>query len=493
MLRHVTSLSVLVLVLSSCSPSSSAADEIAWGHEAAVYFDALAGAYTANDLYGVLDFYTPDAFIEKWRGDLRGGATVRDLMVWNAGDLGQRIQSLHIGSTGAIALTAWLATDDLSAVMSDVSGGWVSGETVFDLASSLDRSLRASPDVLERYEALYEAYAQAWTDGTMTEFTSLYAPEAHIVDPLRSIDVTGRDAIVAHHQAENRQVDMTELSRVGGDPSDDSAAIYLGPAEYGNDPGRAIGIFIMREEDGCDRQMAVLWRLEDGLITGESRHHEIESFAKCEQGTMPEGWWSDLSLPPPRDGVVTSVLRTPLGHEMKVHNGTPRLVDLVHAGLMRFGESGIGEPSFDSVTFEPSRKCTERSGRLIEKDGVRELFLCFYESDLCPGSEPCTEPSLSVRASVMHELAHAWMLDYLSPETRSRLLQFKGLDTWDDEEAAWPDRGVEYSAEVIAWGLLDDPAPMARIGRPPCEELMTSFVLLTDAEPLAPAADCEMG
>lgn len=124
---------------------------------------------------------------------------------------------------------------------------------------------------------------------------------------------------------------------------------------------------------------------------------------------------------------------------------------------------------------------------------MRQLFLCFYESDLCPGSQPCSEPSPSIRASLRHELAHAWILDHVGAGLQTRQLRHKGLDSWDDQEVAWPDRGVEYSAEVIAWGLLDDPAPMARIGRPPCQELVESLVPLTEVAPLRPAADCEMG
>ena len=52
----------------------------------------------------------------------------------------------------------------------------------------------------------------------------------------------------------------------------------------------------------------------------------------------------------------------------------------------------------------------------------------------------------------------------------------------------WSERGVEYSADVIAWGLLDDAAPMVRIGNRTCDELTASFKLLTATDPLR--ADC---
>jgi hypothetical protein len=43
---------------------------------------------------------------------------------------------------------------------------------------------------------------------------------------------------------------------------------------------------------------------------------------------------------------------------------------------------------------------------------------------------------------------------------------------------------VEYSADVIAWGLLDKQTRMARIGSPSCQDLIDAFRLLTGAEPL---------
>lgn len=480
----------LVLILASCT-ASEPVDQQTWGNEAVVYFDALADAYTSNDFYGVLDFYTPDAFVSIWRGDLRGGATVRNLMRWNSGDLDQRIHSLHIGSVGAITLLQWLAIDEKSAVVRDLDGDWISAETVFDLVSSVERSLRSSPDVLDTYRTLYEGYSHTWTDGELQGFADLYADDAQLEDPLLSVQVVGLDAITAERQ-DNRRVDMVKLSGVGGDPSDESAAIYIGPAEYGVDPNRAVGVFVVTEEDGCERQMAVLWQLEDGLVTSESRYQEIESFRKCHPGELPEGWWSGLTLPPPRDQVKTGVIRSSFGSEIEVFNGTRPLEEMVLSGIARFAEAGIGEPLFDIVTFEPSRSCTNRSGRLIQKDGIRQLYLCFYETDICAGIGPCEEPSLSTRISVLHELAHAWLLDHVGADAQSRLLQLQDLETWDEEDVAWRERGVEYSAEVIVWGLLHESISMARIGRPPCQELGAAFELLTGVEASLRADECQM-
>ncbi|MCZ6736407.1 MAG: hypothetical protein O7B77_00330 [Actinobacteria bacterium] len=87
-----------------------------------------------------------------------------------------------------------------------------------------------------------------------------------------------------------------------------------------------------------------------------------------------------------------------------------------------------------------------------------------------------------------HELAHVWMLDHVDDETWAQVLERAGRRRWQDDTVPWSERGVEYSADVIAWGLLDDADPMVRIGNRTCDELTASFKLLTATDPLR--ADC---
>lgn len=157
---------------------------------------------------------------------------------------------------------------------------------------------------------------------------------------------------------------------------------------------------------------------------------------------------------------------------------------MLQDALGRYSEARLDEPTFDAVTFEPSRQCVGRSGRLIQSDGVRNLYLCLFESDLCLGTGQCQEPTAAVRGAVLHELAHAWTLDHVLNDLEERFLDLVGLDVWQQADLRWAEQGVEYSAEVIAWGLLDRPSRMARIGNPDCEDLAVSFRLLTGVEPL---------
>lgn len=429
----------VLFALSACSTPQQ--PDAPWGHEAVVFYDELAVAYSANDYYGVLDFYAVDAFQEKWRGAIRGGLLIRDLLVWNSGDLGHEVLSTHLGSGGGVTVVRWETSGGLSAIASTIEDGHIAGETVFDHAAWLQRGLRVAPATVERYEDIYQSYALA--HGARDLVLSQFVNSAPIEGP----------------------------------------AVFLGPGDFGDDPMRAIGLFEIEDPTGCVYQVAVVWQLDVDGIVEEETYRQASGSGACPQDHRASGWWDGLDLPAPRDEIVTSLLITDGGSRVEIMNGTAALERLVTAGLERFSLTGLEEPMFDSVTFEPSRRCSERSGRLIQQGASRDVYLCFFETDLCPSDDGCTVPQLSVRSQVLHELAHAWLLDHVPPATQDLLLEAAGLEVWDDESVPWPLRGVEYSAEVMAWGLLDEPAPMVRIGRPPCEELARAFEILTGAAP----------
>jgi hypothetical protein len=107
-----------------------------------------------------------------------------------------------------------------------------------------------------------------------------------------------------------------------------------------------------------------------------------------------------------------------------------------------------------------------------------------YDSEVCTGASTCVEPGAAAKIAVLHELAHAWILDHVDHDTVNGILALSGRTAWDDPEVPWTERGVEYAADVVAWGLIDKTLPMVRLGTPPCMELAAAFALLTGA-PLA--------
>jgi hypothetical protein len=219
---------VLMVALAGCAFSDEADGSALWGSEAARYFDELSVAYTDNDLYGVLDFYVVAAEVEKWRGDLRGGADVSDLLRWSSGDLAYDHEALYLGEAGALSLVLWPRSGDQGAVVSTMANGLIAKDVVFDLAASLDWGFRAAPEVISIYEGLYQSFGEAWSDDDTDHLAQLYAPEASVHDGLLRIDAVGRDAIMELSSPGRWQTTRnTTLSE--GQGTVEGVSVYLGP------------------------------------------------------------------------------------------------------------------------------------------------------------------------------------------------------------------------------------------------------------------------
>lgn len=96
----------------------------------------------------------------------------------------------------------------------------------------------------------------------------------------------------------------------------------------------------------------------------------------------------------------------------------------------------------------------------------------------------CETFTPTARFGLLHELAHVWLEQFSTEELRSAFLNATGLTTWGGAEAPWHQRGVEYAAEVLAHGLMDENVTLVRLGSPPCDQTRAGFTLLTGAVPL---------
>jgi len=468
----------------SCA-NDETVEPVPWGTEATRFFDGLSTEYAENDFYGILDYYESTTFVERWRGDLRGGALIPDLLKWDANGLRHRVDAVYLSSSGAISLIEWSENGQASALLRTVDAGRISVEVVFELIDSLQRSLRASPQVMAPYHDLYREYAEAWSVGDEADIAALYADDAAVTDSLAGLSSGSTDEIVTDASPGSlATVDLGEdVESTGID------GLYLGPADYSTDPARAIGVYSSTDDAGCTHRIAVAWTLDQGRIVTENRYHEIQSFRACREDP-PQGWWTDWDSSEPSDQVATGVIRTPGGQEIEVRNGTPVLESILLEGMKRFQVAGLKEPEVTAVTFQPTRECVDRSGRVIQTSGTRVLYICLFESDVCPAQPECDEPRLSIRVTVAHELSHAWMMDHVDDETENRLLDLTGQDVWYQESVPWAEQGVEYAADAMAWGLLPSPPRMARIGNPPCQELTEAFRILTGILPVHDVDAC---
>ena len=140
---------------------------------------------------------------------------------------------------------------------------------------------------------------------------------------------------------------------------------------------------------------------------------------------------------------------------------TDRNQELVDWAIGRFDDADLALPSLD-ISFHP------------------------YDSEECPGIgialwtagkdthriRLCS-PSKRV---LLHELGHAWTHKTLNPADRTQLIEWLGLESWDSGNIAHPNRGIEQTADIIAWGLLDRRDRMPHLGP---VDLAAAYELLT--------------
>lgn len=145
---------------------------------------------------------------------------------------------------------------------------------------------------------------------------------------------------------------------------------------------------------------------------------------------------------------------------------------LVDWAIGRYEASHLDLPAIE-VRFHPNAAaCGGNSG-----------FSAGGRIDMCSDS-----PSIGyLRATLLHEMAHAWLERHATASLRNRFLRLRGLHAWSSPEVPWGLRGAEQAAETLAWGLGDG-SVVALVPDDDPEGLTSAFVALTGRQPLNPEA-----
>ncbi len=344
-----------------------------------------------------------------------------------------------------------------------------------------------------------EAIADAWLEvrsGT-APVESLYGPEATISDSIAGVTAEGADEIRALVQTEST-TDWRDASVGGtvGDPEDrETPAIYPIAAEAGVLDSLVL-VVVGDDGNGCPGALAEVLDVVDGLVVWAQRYWDLEQARRClPPDRLPDGWWSDQSLVfddryvPYEDLATPTGVVTADGVEVEMINSTDALDALVQWALLRFDRAGIGLPDVRSIRFsEFDQSCHGVNGRTEFDTATADILLCYHEHDLY-GDERWTHTELDCKHIILHELAHVWMRQHLDDADRTAFIEAAGLQTWiDGDVMPWKEQAREVAAETMAWGLLDEPLTMFKIGAPDVETLTAGFELLTGRLPLQPAA-----
>lgn len=196
----------------------------------------------------------------------------------------------------------------------------------------------------------------------------------------------------------------------------------------------------------------------------------------------PVGWTSaadaetrSASSPTPladRANAALSELARPAAVEMvRMPDG---LRDLARWAVGLFEKAELDLPPMRFVHHGGSTEpCRDRAGTHRVVDGVSVIDIC------------TTDLNRPTQVLVLHETAHAWTAHALTDERRARFQELRGWTHWRDYDAApWHENGTEQAAEILVWGLIDEPLRMARIYQTSCDELDAAYRALTGAQAL---------
>lgn len=168
-------------------------------------------------------------------------------------------------------------------------------------------------------------------------------------------------------------------------------------------------------------------------------------------------------------GALFSGATTAPDSTVNVVGGTSEQRAMAEWAVGRFAEAGLHLPPVE-ISF-PGRDQSECGGAparaYLDRDPV-EVRVC-WNSEMM----------------LLHELAHVWEAHAVPQSCHEPFMAMRdGVKSWADLDDAWEERGREHVANVIAWGMLENPYPVSRTYPNDPDSLMTAFRLLTGTDPL---------
>lgn len=504
-LRGLVALAALLAVLGGCSATSTNAEPIA---EAETWMQAFWDAQTART-QSQDAFLSEDAFF-RLAPYLHVSATRGEMVGFLRYFFGESMEEFSNGRLYLDAdAVAYPNTVDLTST--PVS------EPEFAEVDSLEfaelNSLRVGPDGIESLEILGAAtqapefgphypdfavtsrelavdYERAWANGDVEALTSLYAPQATVTDHLAGTDVSGIDAILETAQVTDETIVLdraadhhpTLADRLG---ESDAVYGYTGVV----DGGLSIEMWMLAHSiDTCPGDVAIVLALDhDHRIVAERWLHSPDSIRDCiDPNDIPQGWWTGRDLPTPLAQRLTSTIDTG-SQTIEIYNGTPKLEAMLQDALASFDRAGLPEPIITSITFDSQdSRCESKRGNAQWSEDRTDILICtdadadwtrIEEYAGCGGAD-CPAPQ-RIATLLLHEIGHAWTAAHLTPARQQAFIDHVELTTWNGKSVAWEQRGVEWAAETLAWGLSEATTRELMLNAPDCATLAEGFHILT--------------
>lgn len=167
-------------------------------------------------------------------------------------------------------------------------------------------------------------------------------------------------------------------------------------------------------------------------------------------------------------------IAAPSQNETVITGGTTEDARMAEWALDQFEHAGLDLPpvsfEFAGPSLEPCGGAQARAHLDQEPALVR----------VCWGSE----------FILLHELAHVWEAGRLDPGAEAMFMRLRvgddgdALHDWADPALPWASQGREHAANVIAWGVMDEPTVVARTYPNDRESLVKAYTVLTGLSPI---------
>ena len=349
------------------------------------------------------------------------------------------------------------------------------------------------PDFRDPAHELAARYEQAWTSGDGDLLASLYSPDATFTDRLAGTGLDGAAAIVERSEELAGRI---EVDRAAEHHASLTEPLGKAPAAYAYGASLDAPVsqvwLLAHSVEPCPGDYAIELTVDGARITAERWLHTPDSIRAClADRDLPDGWWTDRDLPILLADRVTGTIDTG-GRAIEVRNGSPELDEAVRSALDRFERAGLLAPTVASIAFDPyDPRCDDFQGYAEWSESATAILVC-VDSDGTAWRNLSEDADMAGRFTasdlLLHELGHAWLAAHLSEPAQSTFIDHAGVTSWNDKAEPPAQRGVEWAAETLSWGLGGALQTEFAFTSPPCETLADGFRILTGTEPLTTCA-----
>jgi hypothetical protein len=165
----------------------------------------------------------------------------------------------------------------------------------------------------------------------------------------------------------------------------------------------------------------------------------------------------------------SSAITTAAGVEVTIQTQDPAQLEMAEWAIGRFAKAGLDLPTL-LIRFPgiDSPLCDGVQGRAYLSHDPIEVRMCWNNEFI-----------------LLHELAHVWEVNNLADDEHVAFMDMRdGVESWGRPDDAWEEQGREHAANVIAWGLLEDPYPISRTYPNDVASMVEAFSFLTAVDPL---------